>query len=54
MALNWLIPLIENCGLFVRNFKIIVQNSPYSLIADIPGKSFPSKYSSMAPPPVET
>jgi hypothetical protein len=26
----------------------------YSLIAAIPGKTFPSKYSSNAPPPVDT
>jgi hypothetical protein len=29
-------------------------NKPYALIAAIPGNTFPSKYSSMAPPPVLT
>ena len=34
--------------------KSITLYTIYPLMASIPGKTFPSKYSSMAPPPVET
>ena len=35
-------------------FQLIRKNKYYSLTAAIPGNTFPSKYSSIAPPPVET
>ncbi len=38
-------PIIQNSSFIINN---------YYLSAAIPGSSFPSKYSSIAPPPVDT
>lgn len=44
----------KNCSISAAVFFFLCHTRYYSRIAAIPGSSLPSRYSSMAPPPVET